>query len=211
MAQYDIDHIQLQNGDVCNLNATNIYNYLDKTGSGFALDARQGKALNDAKANASDIAIIIDGNQTTHTGGAAIGEFVLVRNSTISGITDGLYKAVQAIPANTAIDSTYLTAVDGGGLNAVVKSLNDNIENIITVDIIQEQTDNQGYIGKAKANDFIVLKAWCTSSDVLIFSYPANSSTEHGKAEWWFRAVNSTTLQPKASTQLTIYYAYIIK
>lgn len=73
----------------------------------------------EVKVDQSDIAIIIDGNKTTHTGGAAAGEFVLVRNSTISGITDGLYTATQEISANTAIDSTYLTAVDGGGLNAI--------------------------------------------------------------------------------------------
>ena len=77
-------------------------------------------------AGANDIAIIINGNKTTHTGGAAQGDFVIVRNSTINGITEGLYTAAQAIPANTAIDSTYLTAVDGGGLNAV----SDHIENI---------------------------------------------------------------------------------
>lgn len=76
-----------------------------------------------SKANSSDIAIIIDGNKTTHTGGAAIGDFVIVCNSTITGITDGLYTAAQEIPANTAITSAYLTAVDGGGLNA----LNGNI------------------------------------------------------------------------------------
>ena len=67
----------------------------------------------------SDIAIIINGNQTTHTGGVAVGQYVIVRNSTISGITDGLYKATQAIPANTAITSAYLASVDGGGLNDV--------------------------------------------------------------------------------------------
>ena len=101
------------------LGTGDVVNNLNSSSSTAPLAAAQGKALNDAKANASDIAIIIDGNQTTHTGGVAIGEFVLVRNSTISGITDGVYTAAQAIPANTAIDSTYLTAVDGGGLNAL--------------------------------------------------------------------------------------------
>jgi len=66
-----------------------------------------------------DVAIVINGNKTTHTGGAAAGQFVLVRNSTITDITDGLYTAAQAIPANTVIDKTYLTSVSGGGLNAL--------------------------------------------------------------------------------------------
>lgn len=102
------------------LTTENVANNLTTTAAGSVLDARQGKMLNDKiNATQSDIAIIIEGNQTTHTGGVAVGEFVSVRNSTISGIADGLYKATQAIPANTAIDSTYLTAVNGGGLNEV--------------------------------------------------------------------------------------------
>lgn len=65
----------------------------------------------------SDIAYIVNGNQST----AAIseGKYVLVRNSTITGVTDGLYIAAQAIPANTVITSAYLTSTTGGGLNQV--------------------------------------------------------------------------------------------
>lgn len=66
-----------------------------------------------------DIAIVVEGNKTTHTGGAAVGAYVIVHNSTISGIADGLYKAIQAIPQNTAITSAYLEAVSGGGLNVI--------------------------------------------------------------------------------------------
>ena len=63
------------------------------------------------------LGIVIKGNSTPV--GAAIGQYVIVKNSTISGITDGLYTAAQAIPANTAIDSTYLSSVDNGGFNSV--------------------------------------------------------------------------------------------
>lgn len=64
---------------------------------------------------AQDTAPIVNGNKSTT--GASAGEYVLVRNSSITGITDGAYKAAQAIPANTAIDSTYLTAITGGIAN----------------------------------------------------------------------------------------------
>ena len=64
---------------------------------------------------AQDTAPIVNGNKSTT--GASAGEYVLVRNSSITGITDGAYKAAQAIPANTAIDSTYLTAITGGIVN----------------------------------------------------------------------------------------------
>ena len=96
----------------------------------------------------SDIAIIIDGNQTTHTGGAAIGEFVLVRNSTISGITDGLYKATQAIPANTAITSAYLSAVDGGGLNELNGKINNKSISKALLFSVEQSNDYSGAIDK---------------------------------------------------------------
>lgn len=103
---------------------TDIANNLTTTTGGKVLDARQGKVLKDGLDRTDNgIAIVINGNQTTHTGGVAVGEYVIVRNSTISGITDGSYKAAQAIPANTAIDSTYLEAVDGGGLNDIQQSM----------------------------------------------------------------------------------------
>lgn len=69
-----------------------------------------------------EMAPIVNGNKSTV--GAAIGEYVLVRNSSITGITDGAYTAAKAIPANTTIDSTYLTAVGtGGALNSLNSKL----------------------------------------------------------------------------------------
>lgn len=65
----------------------------------------------------NDIAIRVVGNKTTYASGAAIGQYVIVSGSTITGITDGMYKAAKAIPYNTVIDSTYLTAVSGGAAN----------------------------------------------------------------------------------------------
>lgn len=71
-------------------------------------------------ANLEDaIAVVVDGNKTSYVSGASIGQYVLLKNSTITGCTDGAYKAAKAIPYNTAIDSTYLTAVNGGLVNAL--------------------------------------------------------------------------------------------
>ena len=70
-----------------------------------------------------EIGIVVKGNKTAHTGGAAAGQYIILRNSTITGCDDGLYKAAQAIPYDTAIDSTYLTPVSGGGLNALNASM----------------------------------------------------------------------------------------
>ena len=73
-----------------------------------------------------DIAIVVKGNKTLNAAGAAVGQYVVVRDSTIAGISDGLYTATQIIPYNTAIDSTYLSAAISGG---IANALNNNIAN----------------------------------------------------------------------------------
>lgn len=63
------------------------------------------------------VAVLVSGN--TSSTGASEGQYVYVKDSTITGISDGIYKASLAIPANTSIDSSYLTAVSWGGLNSL--------------------------------------------------------------------------------------------
>ena len=70
----------------------------------------------------AEVAPIINGKQCAV--GASAGEYVLLRNSTISGKTDGAYQATKAIPANTDLDSTYLGSPITGG---IVNELNGNI------------------------------------------------------------------------------------
>ena len=65
-----------------------------------------------------EIAPIINGKQCAL--GAAKDDYVLLRNSTITGKSDGAYIAAKAIPANTDIDSTYLgNAITGGISNSI--------------------------------------------------------------------------------------------
>jgi hypothetical protein len=89
------------------------------TQPGQAADAKAtGDAIAALGSSVSDmLGIVIDGNSTPV--GASAGQYVIVKNSTISGVTDGLYTAALAIPANTAIDATYLTAVSNGGFNSL--------------------------------------------------------------------------------------------
>ena len=91
------------------------------TGEGYLFDETSGEwNVNQqfSEAVAAYIGIVVNGNKATLN--AAIGQFIVLRNSTISGCTDGLYTAAKEIQADTAIDSTYLTAVSGGGLNALL-------------------------------------------------------------------------------------------
>lgn len=69
----------------------------------------------------SDYGIVVDGNKSASS--ASTGQYVILQNSTISGKSDGLYKAAKAIPADTVIDGTYLTATTNGGLNDLRSAL----------------------------------------------------------------------------------------
>lgn len=70
---------------------------------------------NKSLVTSDEIGIVVDGNASAS--GASIGQYVVLQHSTISGKSDGIYKAAKTIPANTEIDGTYLTSVSAGGLN----------------------------------------------------------------------------------------------
>lgn len=119
------------------------------------------------------MAILINGN--TSTTGASVGQYVYLKGSTITGADDGLYKATQAIPANTVIDATYLTAVSAGGLN----SLNDNIS-WKHHNKIQGTTINI----PSTATEYKVIVSYGTSSGEQPLSYLfdfLNNNDFHGK------------------------------
>lgn len=80
------------------------------------------QAANQATA---DLAPIINGKRCALS--VASGGYVLLRNSTITGKADGAYTAAKAIPANTDLDGSYLTAISGGVANA----LNSKITNMV--------------------------------------------------------------------------------
>lgn len=101
----------------------------DATTNQHGLMSAADKTRVDAAAPAGAVAYTVNGNKSEVS--IAQGKYVALINSSISGLSDGLYKAAAAIPANTAIDSTYLTAVSGG-LGAEVSSLADHIETINT-------------------------------------------------------------------------------
>ena len=65
-------------------------------------------------ASPESIAIVANGN--THAAIPA-GQFVYVRNH--SSLSEGLYQATAAIATNATLSTSNLTAVSGGGLNAI--------------------------------------------------------------------------------------------
>ena len=74
------------------------------------------------------IGVVITGKRPSMAVGA--GKYVIVRNSTISGITDGLYTANTTLSPSTDVTAANLTAVSGGGLNSLSSQLNNAFKNI---------------------------------------------------------------------------------
>lgn len=76
----------------------------------------------------AEIGIVITGKRPSMA--VTAGQYVIVRNSTISGITDGLYTANAALSPSTDVTAANLTAVSGGGLNSLSTLLDTAFKNI---------------------------------------------------------------------------------
>ena len=64
------------------------------------------------------LAIVVDGNTSTLP--ITAGQYVVVINSTITSITDGLYKAANNVSANTPLVYLDLSTLSEGGLNDIL-------------------------------------------------------------------------------------------
>lgn len=114
-----------------------------------------------------DMGIVVNGNKTTHAGGAAMGQYIILRNSTITGCANGVYTAAKAIPYNTVIDSTYLTHCPDGGFNALNAS-------ITSVEHYALYEDTIGYesIDLYKIGKIVSLRTINTSSSIFPIKIP---------------------------------------
>lgn len=79
-----------------------------------AIDATQDADI-ETRAQAGEVGIVITGARPSMA--AAAGQYVIVRNSTISGITDGLYTANAALSPSTDVTAANLSPVNIGGFN----------------------------------------------------------------------------------------------
>lgn len=86
------------------------------TGSSYQVPTVAEMNAADAQV-AAEIGIVITGKRPSIA--VTAGQYVIVRNSTISGITDGLYTANAALSPSTDVTAANLTAVSGGGFNNI--------------------------------------------------------------------------------------------
>ena len=73
-------------------------------------------------AAAGNMDIIVNGN--TASVNVTTGQFVTVLNSTITGVTDGIYKAVANVAAGVPFVAANLTSPTSGALNELVGQIN---------------------------------------------------------------------------------------
>lgn len=85
--------------------------------SGADMTGYRTAAAQDAidAAQDAEIGIVITGKRPSMA--VTAGQYVIVRNSTISGITDGLYTANAALSPSTDVTAANLMAVSKGGFN----------------------------------------------------------------------------------------------
>lgn len=80
--------------------------------------------VDDTSVKSPEIAVVITGARPSIA--VTAGQYVIVRNSAISGITDGLYIANTALSPSTNVTAANLTAVSNGGLNSIKSKIEDS-------------------------------------------------------------------------------------
>ena len=69
-------------------------------------------------------------------------------------------------------------------------------------------SDASGFVKITVDNPCIVLSAWSNLGDYIILPFAATGATDEGRSVWWFR-ICTENLAVRASTNFTLYYAYI--
>lgn len=142
------------------------------------------------------LGIVVDGNQSAVS--ASSGQFIILKNSSIvdSGdvmLADGLYTAAKAIPANTTIDKTYLTADAAGGLNALNGNLNNKL--IVTTENIVFSNSIYGLVPSKSGYTFVTAFPnqagytfdgyYANANNVFVTSIQTLNTTVSAKVIWF--------------------------
>lgn len=147
----------------------------------------------------SDIGIVEDTNTATHT--IAQGQYVIWK--------DALYKASQAIPIGTTLSSSNLTAVSGGGLNAL--SVGYGAGETITLSSTAIQATKDGMLAVSVDPGGSYIATYYVNDNTLGITYVATSLAGAGSpatmAVPWIKGHNyRNTYKANASTiNLTLY------
>lgn len=130
--------------------------------------------LDESRVKNTSYAIVVNGS--TSAKNITVGDFVVVINSTISGVADGLYIATENITAGTNVTSSKLSSANtgNGGLNG--------LNAVVTAKIGKIETSTAYSLGTMVQNtDIGKVKTWYKSTSAGITDYPSslNGYTYH--------------------------------
>lgn len=103
------------------------------------------------------MAVIVTGN--TSPVSLAKGHYIIIHNSTITGITDGLYETVTNIPANTPITSIDILPVNNGALNNLFDRLTGDVLGAGTYPYTQMQAMYSGAVADSSQSIYFTIPA----------------------------------------------------
>ena len=116
------------------------------------------------------LAIVIRGNKAAKN--VSSGDYVLVENSTISGIADGGYKAAANVSAGTAFTSANLTPLSKGAVTQIGEDVATLNSKIATQDITSSITQSVGKTKVYRSGNMIAI-SW----DINNASIPTGNTT----------------------------------
>ena len=99
--------------------------------------------VDDTNVKSPEIAIVITGARPSIA--VTAGQYVIVRNSTISGITDGLYTANTTLSPSTDVTAANLSAVNNGSINSLKADV-DSKTGVVSTTAIVSGDDLNNYI-----------------------------------------------------------------
>lgn len=145
------------------------------------IDAAQDAQI-DASAKANEIAIVIMGARPSNT--VTEGQYVIVRDSTINGITDGLYKANAVLSPSIDVTSAKLTAATTGGLNSLFDIIKFPIVRTVVAPSAQVQAGSTtaftATIPEISGYTPYVVSGHITNTDVSSYAFTAVIWTQSG-------------------------------
>lgn len=141
----------------------------------------------------SEVGIVVNGSTALQN--VAIGQYVIVKNSTITGVTDGLYVASASVTAGTAFTSADLIAKTEGGLNA----LTDQIANVESV-----AAYFRVFVVSSKTTHTITFPAHTSNMYVLLWNNEAPEGTHRIFSNVSVRADGSVNYKGDIGSDLSI-------
>lgn len=113
-------------------------------------------------AKTNEVGIVINGKRPARN--ATAGQYVIVRNSTISGITDGLYvvKRGYTLSPSTDVTAASLSAVNIGGLNFLLSKIEDSGWQNVSTSAAFTTYGSSGYFRCRKVGNLVFVEGQLT-------------------------------------------------